>query len=136
MSSKSAPQECQIRVSSKSVLPARSAIVSSKGVLQQCHLSVSSQGVPQVGSLETVTIISINLVSQHTCRHSGSWASSCSFFFFLCSILYCRWLLLHTTHTCYVTECSDASLCMTCFPQYFADIPTMQESNGHNGIAF
>ena len=61
MSSKSAPQECQIRVSSKSVLPARSAIVSSKGVLQECHLSVSSQGVPQVGSLETVTIISINL---------------------------------------------------------------------------
>ena len=56
MSSKSVPQECQIRVSSKSVLPERSAIVSSKGVLQECHLSVSSQGVPQVGSLEVVTI--------------------------------------------------------------------------------
>ena len=56
MSSKSVPQECQIRVSSNSVLPERSAIVSSKGVLQECHLSVSSQGVPQVGSLEVVTI--------------------------------------------------------------------------------
>ena len=56
MSSKSVPQECQIRVSSKSVLPERSAIVSSKGVLQECHLSVSSQGVPQVGSLEVVTM--------------------------------------------------------------------------------
>ena len=43
-------------MSSKSVLPERSAIVSSKGVLQECHLSVSSQGVPQVGSLEVVTI--------------------------------------------------------------------------------
>ena len=51
---KSVPQECQIRVSSKSALPERCAIVSSKGVLQECHLSMSSQGVPQVGSLENV----------------------------------------------------------------------------------
>ena len=51
MSSKSVKQE----VSSKSVLPERSAIVSNKGVLQECHLSVSSQAVPQVGSLEIVT---------------------------------------------------------------------------------
>ena len=43
-------------MSSKSVLPERSAIVSSKGVLQECRLSVSSQGVPQGGSLEVVTI--------------------------------------------------------------------------------
>ena len=43
-------------MSSKSVLPERSAIVSSKGVLPECHFSVSSQGVPQVGSLEIVTI--------------------------------------------------------------------------------
>ena len=42
-------------MSSKSVLPERSAIVSNKGVLQECHLSVSSQAVPQVGSLEIVT---------------------------------------------------------------------------------
>ena len=63
MSSKSVLQECQVRVSSK------------KGVLQECHLSVSRQGVPQVGSLENV--ISIVSVLQHTCRHSGSWASSC-----------------------------------------------------------
>ena len=62
-------------MSSKGVLPERNAIVSSKGVLQKCHLSVSSQGVPQVGSLEI-------FVSQHACRHSGSWASSCFFFFF------------------------------------------------------
>ena len=51
VSSKSVPQECQIRVSSKGVSPVRSAIVSSKGVLQECHLSVSSQ---QVGSLENL----------------------------------------------------------------------------------
>ena len=54
MSYKSVTQECQIRVSSKSVLPERCAIVSSKGVLQECHLSVSTQGVSQVGSLENV----------------------------------------------------------------------------------
>ena len=76
-SSKSVPQECQIGVPSKSVLPERCAIVSSKGVLQECHLSVSRQGVPQVGSLENV--ISIASVPQHTCRHSGLWASSCLF---------------------------------------------------------
>ena len=64
-------------MSSKSVLPERSAIVSSKGVLQECHLSVSSQGVPQVGSLEIVTNKYSIPVSQHTCRHSGSWVSSC-----------------------------------------------------------
>ena len=63
MSQKSVLQECQVRVSSQ------------KGVLQECHLSVSRQGVPQVGSLENV--ISIVSVLQHTCRHSGSWASSC-----------------------------------------------------------
>ena len=63
VSSKSVLQECQVRVSSK------------KGVLQECHLSVSRQGVPQVGSLEN--FISIVSVLQHTCRHSGSWASSC-----------------------------------------------------------
>ena len=63
VSSKSVLQECQVRVSSK------------KGVLQECHLSVSRQGVPQVGSLEN--LISIVSVLQHTCRHSGSWASSC-----------------------------------------------------------
>ena len=65
MSQKSVLQECQVRVSSQ------------KGVLQECHLSVSRQGVPQVGSLENV--ISIVSVLQHTCRHSGSWASSCFF---------------------------------------------------------
>ena len=54
MSYKSVTQECQIRVSSKSVLPEPCAIVSSKGVLQECHLSVSPQGVSQVGSLENV----------------------------------------------------------------------------------
>ena len=74
---KSVKQECQIRVSCKSVLPERSAIVSGKGVRQECHLSVSSQCVPQVGSLEIVTNKYYIFVSQHTCRHSGSWASSC-----------------------------------------------------------
>ena len=70
VSSKSVLKECQVRVSSK------------KGVVQECHLSVSRQGVPQVGSLENV--ISIVSVLQHTCRHSGSWASSCfSFLKFL-----------------------------------------------------
>ena len=69
VSSKSVLQECQVRVSSK------------KGVLQECHLSVSRQGVPQVGSLEN--LISIVSVLQHTCRHSGSWASSCCFFCWL-----------------------------------------------------
>ena len=78
---KSVKQECQIRVSCKSVLPERSAIVSGKGVRQECHLSVSSQCVPQVGSLEIVTNKYYIFVSQHTCRHSGSWASSCFFFF-------------------------------------------------------
>ena len=87
MSSKSVPEECQVRsvkqeclkrVSSKSVLQECQIRVSSKtGVLQECHLSVSRQGVPQVGSLENV--ISIVSVLQHTCRHSGSWASSCFF---------------------------------------------------------
>ena len=83
--SKSVLQECQVRVSSKSVLPEHSAIVSSKGVLQECHLGVSSQGVPQVGSLKIVTNKYDISVSQHTCRHSGSWASSCLAFFF------CNW---------------------------------------------
>ena len=77
VSSKSVLEECQIRVSCKSVLPERSAIVSSKGVLQECQLSVSSQGVPQDCSLEIVTNKYSTSVSQHTCRHSGSWASSC-----------------------------------------------------------
>ena len=77
VSSKSVLEECQIRVSCKSVLPERSAIVSSKGVLQECQLSVSSQGVPQDCSLEIVTIKYSTSVSHFTCRHSGSWASSC-----------------------------------------------------------
>ena len=72
-------KKCLTRVSSKSVLPERCAPVSSKGVLQECHLSVSGQGVPQVGSLENVT--SLVSVPQHTCRHSGSWVSSCFFDF-------------------------------------------------------
>ena len=51
----SVPEECQARVSSKSVLQECHVRVSSKkGVLQECHLSVSRQGVPQVGSLENV----------------------------------------------------------------------------------
>ena len=86
--SKNVPQECQIRVSSKSVLPERSAIVSNKGVLQDCHLSMSSQGVPQVGSLEIS-------VSQHTCRHSGSWVSSC---FFFCSVEIIRRFKRYVAH--------------------------------------
>ena len=73
---RSVTQVCQIRVSSKSVLPEHGAIVSSKGVLQECHLSVSTQGVSQVGSLENVRH-KYCLCSSHTCRHSGSWASSC-----------------------------------------------------------
>ena len=84
---KSVKQECQIRVSCKSVLPERSAIVSGKGVRQECHLSVSSQCVPQVGSLEIVTNKYYIFVSQHTCRHSGSWASSCFFFLNIHSVL-------------------------------------------------
>ena len=87
MSSKSVWQECQVRtvlqecltrVSSKSVSPERCAIASSKGVLQECHLSVWTQGVSQVSLLE-MWQISIVSVCQHTCRHSGSWASSCFF---------------------------------------------------------
>ena len=64
MSSKSVLQECQVRlsyksvkqeVSSKSVLQECQVRVSSKkGVLQECHLSVPRQGVPQAGSLENV----------------------------------------------------------------------------------
>ena len=69
-------QECLTRVSSKSVSPESCAIVSSKGVLQECHLSVWIQGVSQVRLLE-MWQISIVSVCQHTCRHSGSWASSC-----------------------------------------------------------
>ena len=65
-------------MSSKSVLPECCAIVSSKGVLQECHLSVSTQGVSQVGSLDNVRH-KYCLCSSHTCRHSGSWASSCFF---------------------------------------------------------
>ena len=101
MSSKSVPEECLTRVSSKSVLqgchekvlqefqsgvsvarvssksvlPERCAIVSSKGVLQDCHLSVSSQGVPQVGSLENV--IKMYCFCSSTYVSAGSWASSC-----------------------------------------------------------
>ena len=76
VSSKIVLQECQVRVSYKSVIQECQVRMSSKkGVLQECHLSVSRQGVPQVGSLENV--ISIVSVLQHTCRHSGSWASSC-----------------------------------------------------------
>ena len=67
MSNKSVKQECFTK---------RCAIVSGKGVLQECHLSVSSQGVPQVGSLENV-MNKYCPVPQHTCRHWGSWASSC-----------------------------------------------------------
>ena len=81
VSSKSVLKECQARVSNQSVLPERSAIVSSKGVLQECQLSVSSQGVPQERSLEIVTNKYSISVSQHTCRHSGSWASSCFAFY-------------------------------------------------------
>ena len=84
-------QECQVRVSNKSVrqeCPSKMSnksvkqeclterCVSSKGVLQQWHPSVTSQGVQQVGSLEIVTNKYIS-VPQHTCRHSGSWVSSC-----------------------------------------------------------
>ena len=80
MSSKSVLQECQVRsvlqerltrVSSKSC-----SIVSSKGVLQECHLSVWTQDVSQMSLLE-MWQISIVSVCQHTCLHSGSWASSC-----------------------------------------------------------
>ena len=101
MSSKSVPEECQARVSSKSVLQDVKQEVSSKsvlkecqvrvsskkGVLQECHLSVSRQGVPQVGSLENV--ISIVSVLQHTCRHSGSWASSCFFNYIPSAVIGC-----------------------------------------------
>ena len=85
MSSKSVLQECHARsvlqerltrVSSKSVSPERCAIVSSKGVLQECRLSVWTQGVSQVSLLEMWQICIVS-VCQHTCRHSGSWASSC-----------------------------------------------------------
>ena len=73
---KSVKQECLTRVSRKSVLEERQVRVSSKGVLQECHLSVWIQGVSQVSLLE-MWQISIVSVCQHTCRHSGSWASSC-----------------------------------------------------------
>ena len=71
-------KKCFTRVSSKSVSPEPCAIVSSKGVLQECHNSVWSQGISQVSLLE-MWQISIVYVCQHTCRHSGSWASSCFF---------------------------------------------------------
>ena len=71
-------KKCLTRVSSKSVSPEPCAIVSSKGVLQECHNSVWSQGISQVSLLE-MWQISIVYVCQHTCRHSGSWASSCFF---------------------------------------------------------
>ena len=70
VSSKTVTQECQIGVSSKSVLPERCVIVSSKskGVLQECRLSVSPQGVPQVGSLE-------NLINKYCfCSWTYVWA--------------------------------------------------------------
>ena len=78
VSSKSVLQECLTRVSRKSVLQERQVRVSSKGVLQECHLSVWIQGVSQVSLLEMWQISSVP-VCQHTCRHSGSWASSCFF---------------------------------------------------------
>ena len=79
MSSKSVPDECQARVSSKSVLQECQVRVSNKkGVKQECHLSVSRQGVPQVGSLENV-INKYCFCSSTSCRHSGSWVSSCFF---------------------------------------------------------
>ena len=87
MSSKSVLQECQVRsvlqecltrVSSKSC-----SIVSSKGVLQECHLSVWTQDVSQMSLLE-MWQISIVSVCQHTCLHSGSWASSC--FYTTCKV--------------------------------------------------
>ena len=101
VSSKSVSEECQTRVSNQSVMQeclTSSAIVSGKGVRQECHLSVSSQCVPQVGSLEIVTNKYYIFVSQHTCRHSGSWASSCfevnllidMFVLFWCLSLLCK----------------------------------------------
>ena len=75
MSSKSVLQECQVRsvlqVSHKSV---KQELLNS--VKQGCHLSVWTQDVSQVSLLE-MWQISIVSVCQHTCLHSGSWASSC-----------------------------------------------------------
>ena len=77
MSSKSVLQECQVRsvlqVSHKSV---KQELLNS--VKQGCHLSVWTQDVSQVSLLE-MWQISIVSVCQHTCLHSGSWASSCFF---------------------------------------------------------
>ena len=73
MSNKSVKQECLARALRNSVKQR----VSYKSVLQDCHLSVSTQGVSQVGSFENVRNKYCLSVPQHTCRHSGSWVSSC-----------------------------------------------------------
>ena len=90
MSSKSAPQECQVRVphksvksecqisvSRKSVSQECCGIVSSKSVLPDRQIRVSCQGVPRLCPAENA--ISIAFLPQQRCQHSGSWVSSCFF---------------------------------------------------------
>ena len=102
MSSKSVLQECQVRsvlqecltrVSSKSC-----SIGSSKGVLQECHLSVWTQDVSQVSLLE-MWQISIVSVCQHTCLHSGSWASSCFLWKLLSKVHSLSWYFAYLSTT-------------------------------------
>ena len=81
MSSKSVLQERQERVSTRLSrqnvnLAERCVIVSSKGVLQECH-PVCQVRVSHKWARWKMWQISIVSVPQHTCRHSGSWVSSC-----------------------------------------------------------
>ena len=65
MSSKSVLQECQVRR------------VSYKSVTSVCHVRVSHKRIRWKMWQISTSIVS---VLQHTCRHSGSWASSCCIF--------------------------------------------------------
>ena len=82
LSYKSVKKECLTRVSSQSIkqecLTERCAILSSKGVLQECH-PVCQVRVSHKWVRWKMWQIIVS-VPQHSCRHSGSWASSCDVF--------------------------------------------------------
>ena len=127
MSSKSAPQECQVRVphknvksecqisvSNKSVSQKCCAIVSSKSVPADCQIFVSCQGVPQLCPVENV--ISVAFLPQRTCQHSGSRAS-----FFLVFISGMIWqMIVHNSfHDCCIhggrIQFHESSRCVKSF---------------------
>ena len=90
MSNKSVKQACQVRESSKSVLQECHTRVSNKSVKQECLTRALRNSVKQ-GCPTRVSPQRVNSgcltsgfagkceisVPQYTCRHSGSWVSSC-----------------------------------------------------------